>query len=162
MRHWGALGLVILLAVPVQVHLFPLVLPPAWAPHLGLLIAFVVGLLYGEATGVMVGLLLGLVFDRFAASGVGLHLLVLPLVGLASGMVRRLVPEMTFGNHLIVLLLVVVLVELASAALFHMAGVVWLDGWLVVHRLIPSLIADTVAGTLMLVLTGAGWRRLLW
>jgi rod shape-determining protein MreD len=147
---WLLVGFGILLAVPLQVGVLPLFIPGRWAPHLGVLTVFLVALRYGEGPGVLLGLVMGLVYDRFTVGEVGLHLLLLPSIGVATAAVRRLVPEMTFSGHLVLLLLVVVVSEVAGAVLFDLAGSLLLDGTLVVRQLIPAILANVVWGGLLL------------
>jgi len=149
---WLLVGFGLLFAVPLQVGLFPHLLPGRWAPHLGVLVVFLTAVRYGEVPGVLLGLAMGLVYDRFTVGEVGLHLLLLPLIGATSGMVRRLVPEMSFLGLWVLLLVVVTVTEVAGALLFHLAGSLLLDGTLVLHQLIPAVLANTLWGGLLLLL----------
>jgi rod shape-determining protein MreD len=138
------------LAVPLQVGLLPLVLPGPWAPHLGLLTVFLAGLLYGEAPGVGLGLLLGILYDRFTVGDLGLHLLLLPLVGAGTAVVRRLVPEMDLVGWIVVLAVTVVVTEVVGAVLFDTAGAVLFDWALVLRQLLPAVLANVLWGALLL------------
>ena len=162
---WRLLWLMILLMfmVPAQVLLIPQFVSPVFLPHLGIVGAFLFGWLAGEGVGVVVGLILGLLFDRFTAGTVGLHMLILPCVGVAAGLVRRLLPEPTFPHRLGILFVFVLAAEGASLTLFALTGSVTLDGWLIVHQLLPGLLADMVLGGLVLALAAGlgGARRAL-
>jgi rod shape-determining protein MreD len=147
---WVLVGFGILAAVPLQVSVLPLFISGRWAPHLGVLTVFLVSLRYGEGPGVLLGLVMGLVYDRFTVGDVGFHLLLLPTIGVATAAVRRLVPEMTFSGHLVLLVVVVMVSEVAGAVLFDLAGSLRLDGTLVLHQLIPAILANVVWGALLL------------
>jgi len=137
-------------AVPLQVGLLPLILPGPWAPHLGLLTVFLAGFLYGEAPGVALGLLLGILYDRFTVGDLGLHLLLLPLVGAGTAVVRRLMPEMDVVGRIVFLALTVAVAEAASAVLFDMAGAVLFDWALVLRQLLPAVLTNALWGALLL------------
>lgn len=139
-------------AVPLQVGLLPQVLPGPWAPNLGLLTVFLAGFLYGEAPGVALGLLLGILYDRFTVGDLGLHLLLLPLVGAGTAVVRRLVPEMDVIGCVVVLAVTVAVAEVTSAVLFDMAGAVLFDGTLVLRQLLPAVLTNVLWGALLLFL----------
>lgn len=156
---WLLAGFGVLLAVPLQVDLLPHLLGGPWAPHLGVLLVFLAGLAYGEGPGVVLGLVLGLLYDRFTVGGVGLHLLLLPVIGVGTAAVRRLVPEMGFGGHLILLAVVVVVAEGLSATLFHLAGSLRLDLALVIHQFLPAIVANVLWGGLALFAMEARRRR---
>jgi rod shape-determining protein MreD len=155
---WLLVGFGVLLAVPLQVGVLPLFIGGRWAPHLGVLTVFLVALRYGEGPGVLLGLVMGLVYDRFTVGEVGLHLLLLPTIGVATAAVRRLVPEMTFSGHLALLVVVVVVSEVAGAVLFDLAGSLLLDGTLVVRQLIPAILSNVVWGGLLLFAVEASGR----
>lgn len=141
-------------AVPLQVGLLPEILPGPWTPHLGLLTVFLAGFLYGEAPGVALGLLLGILYDRFTVGDLGLHLLLLPLVGAGTAVVRRLVPEMDLIGRVVVLAVTVALTEVASAILFDLAGQILLDGTLLWRQLLPAFFANVAFGALLLFAAG--------
>jgi len=141
-------------AVPLQVGVLPAILPGPWSPHLGLLTVFLAGFLYGEAPGVALGLLLGILYDRFTVGDLGLHLLLLPLVGAGTAVVRRLVPEMDLVGRIIVLAVTVALAEGLSALLFDLAGQVLLDGTLLFRQLLPAVLTNVVFGALLLLAAG--------
>jgi rod shape-determining protein MreD len=149
-------------AVPLQVALLPQVLPGPWAPHLGLLTVFLAGFLYGEAPGVALGLLLGVLYDRFTVGDLGLHLLLLPIVGVGTAMVRRLVPELDVVGSIVVLAVTVAVTEVASAILFDMAGAVLLDGTLILRQLLPAVLANVLWGALFLFLADRPRREAAW
>jgi len=141
-------------AVPLQVGLLPQVLPGPWTPHLGLLTVFLAGFLYGEAPGVALGLLLGVLYDRFTVGDLGLHLLLLPLVGAGSAVVRRLVPEMDLIGRVVVLAVTVALTEVMSALLFDLSGQILLDGSLLLRQLVPAVLTNVAFGALLLFAAG--------
>jgi rod shape-determining protein MreD len=141
-------------AVPLQVGLLPQILPGPWAPHLGLLTVFLAGFLYGEAPGVGLGLLLGILYDRFTVGDLGLHLLLLPLVGAGTAVVRRLVPEMDIVGRIVVLAVTVIVAEMVSAVLFDMAGAVLFDWTLVLRQFLPAVLANVLWGAVLLFVAG--------
>lgn len=155
---WLLAGFGILLAVPLQVTLLPDLLAGPWAPHLGVLVVFVAGIVYGEGPGVVLGLVMGLLYDRFTVGEVGLHLLLLPAIGVGVAAVRRLVPEMGFSGRLILLAVVVAVAESLSAVLFHLAGSLRFDLALVFHQFLPAVAANVAWGGLLL-LALEGRRR---
>jgi rod shape-determining protein MreD len=141
-------------AVPLQVGVLPQLLPGPWIPHLGLLTVFLGGFLYGEAPGVALGLLLGILYDRFTVGDLGLHLLLLPIVGVGTAMVRRLVPEMDLVGRIAFLAVTVALTEGASAILFDLGGQILLDGSLVWRQLLPAVIVNVACGAVLLLAAG--------
>ncbi len=141
-------------AVPLQVGLLPQILPGPWTPHLGLLTVFLGGFLYGEAPGVALGLLLGVLYDRFTVGDLGLHLLLLPVVGVGTATVRRLVPEMDLVGRVAFLALTVLLVEVASAVLFDLTGQILLDGSLLFRQLVPAVLVNVAFGAVLLAMAG--------
>lgn len=151
LRLWGMIVLAAIVVIPLQIELLPILFSPAWIPHLGVLLVFVISVVYGEAPAVVLGLVLGLLYDRFTVGEVGLHLLVLPGIAAAVGLIRRLLPEFTFGHRIITLFLLILTVEVLSGVLFHMAGSIQLDGWMVVHHLLPALLTNAFWGVLLLV-----------
>jgi len=157
--RWLLFGFVVMGAIPLQVRILPALLPDAWVPHLGLVTAFLCGLLLGEGPGVIVGFALGLLYDRFTAGQVGLHLVLLPLVGVGAGLLPRLLPEMLFSQQVMLLAVFMLLAELFGAVLYHMAGVVRFDGWLVLYQLIPAVLSNLLVGGALLVYASSGRRR---
>lgn len=155
---WLLLVFAMFFAVPLQVGILPQILPGPWAPHLGLLIVFLAGFAYGEAAGVALGLLLGVLYDRFTVGDLGLNLLLLPLVGMGTATIRRLVPEIHIGGRMVVLAIAITLTEVISAVLFSLSGVVLLDRTLVVRQLLPSLLTNIAFGTVLITLV-RGYRR---
>lgn len=149
---WLLAGFGLVLAVPLQVGVLPHLMPGRWAPNLGVLTVFLAALRYGEGPGVVFGLVMGLLYDRFTVGEVGLHLLLLPCVGAATAAVRRLIPELTLSGLLVLLMVVVVATELAAAGLFHMAGSIRLDGTLTARQLLPAVVANVLWGGLMVLL----------
>jgi rod shape-determining protein MreD len=156
---WLLTAVGLLLAVPLQVNVLPGLLSGPWAPHLGVLVVFLAGLVYGEGPGVMLGLVMGLLYDRFTVGEMGLHLLLLPAVGVGTAAVRRLVPEMGLGGHLVLLAVVVAAAEVLSAVLFHLAGSLRLDFALVFHQFLPAVLANVAWGGLVLLAIEGRHRR---
>ncbi|MFQ5508744.1 MAG: rod shape-determining protein MreD [Leptospirillia bacterium] len=137
-------------AIPAQLYVFNTLLPGSWAPHLGVLLVILATQVWGDGFGVVVGLVLGLLYDRFTVGEVGLHLLLLPLVAAAIGLVRWLVPEMTLGNRMGVIFGIVLVVEVVGAVLHHLAGSILLDSWMLLHHMLPAIIANTLWGVTFL------------
>ncbi len=159
-RHWLTLGLLTLLVIPAQVQLLPELLPEAWVPNLGIVLAFFFGLRYGEGPGVVAGLLLGLLFDRFTAGQVGHHIFVLPCVGVGAALFWRLMSTRDLSAQLIMLALFALCGELVAAVLAHLSDAIVLDGWAFSHILLPGLVADVLFGAVLLApLDLAGRRR---
>ncbi len=162
LRLWGMIILASVVVIPLQIELLPMLLSPVWIPHLGVLLVFVISVVYGEAPAVVLGLVLGLLYDRFTVGEVGLHLLVLPGIAAGVGLIRRLLPEFTFGHRVVTLFLVVLVVDVTSGVLFHMAGSIELDGWMVVHHLLPALVANTFWGVVLLVVASLFAEQRQW
>lgn len=156
--RWLLLGLVAILVIPLQTSLLPLLLPASWVPHLGILLVFLCGLRYGAGVGVLAGLLVGLLFDRFTASQVGLHIFTLPSVGVAVALLWRLISAKSFAAELVLLTLFVLFGELAAGVLLHLSGAIRLDHWAMVGQLLPGLLADLVLGAVLLLMTGGRHR----
>jgi len=152
--RWLMLCLGITLVIPLQTSLLPTLLPAPWVPHLGILAVFLCGLRYGAGVGVLAGLLVGLLFDRFTASEVGLHIFALPCMGVLVALVWRFVSVKGFASELILLALFVLLGELAAGALLHLTGAIRLDRWALAGQLLPGLLADLALGAVLLWLTG--------
>lgn len=156
---WLLLVFAMFFAVPLQVGILPQVLPGPWAPHLGLLVVFLAGFAYGEAAAVGLGLLLGVLYDRFTVGDLGLNLLMLPLVGMGIATIRRLVPEIHLGGRIVVLAIAITLTEVVSAVLFDLSGAVLLDGTLVTRQLLPSLLTNIAFGVVLITLVRGYQRR---
>lgn len=157
--RWVLFGFVVLGVIPLQVRILPALMPDAWVPHLGLVTAFLCGLLLGEGPGVLAGFALGLLYDRFTAGQVGLHLVLLPAVGAGAGMLTRLLPEMAFSQQVMLLAVFMLLAELFGAVMYHMAGLVRFDGWLVLYQLIPAVLSNLMLGALLLVFASSRRMR---
>ncbi len=158
-RHWFTLGVLTLLVIPAQVQVLPHLLPEAWMPNLGIVLVFFFGLRYGEGAGVVAGLLLGLLFDRFTAGQVGHHIFILPCIGVGAALFWRLMSTRDLSAQLIMLALFALCGELAAAVLAHLTDAVLLDGWAVIHILLPGLIADVLFGAVLLAPLGLSRRR---
>jgi rod shape-determining protein MreD len=145
--------------IPLQVNLLPALLPERWIPHLGIVVVVLCGLRYGEGVGVVSGLLLGLLYDRFTAGQVGMHIFMLPCMGVAVALFWRLISVKRFGTELVLLCTFSLGGELASAMLFHIAGSIRLDAWEVWQRLLPGVLADVIFGIILLRLTALRPQR---
>jgi len=157
--RWLVMGLVVVALIPLQVSLLPSLLPTDWVPHLGIVVVILYGLRYGEGGGVVTGLLLGLLYDRFTAGQVGMHILTLPCIGVAVALLWRLISVKRFGTEMVLLCTFALGGELAAAMLFHIAGAIRLDAWAVWNRLLPGVLADVACGMLLLRLTSLGLSR---
>ncbi|MDH4229457.1 MAG: rod shape-determining protein MreD [Nitrospirota bacterium] len=157
MNRWSDWLLALVVAVsiiPLQLRILPILLPEVWIPHLGLVLVFVCGLALGEGVGVVAGFGLGLLYDRFTAGGVGLNLLLLPLVGAGAALLPRLLPEIAMPQKLILLGVFMLLAELFSAVMYSMAGFLVFDFWLVWHELIPAVLMNSLWGAVLLLYAG--------
>lgn len=145
-RPWVILAGLAVVIIPLQVYLLPMLLPDRWVPDLGILAVLWCGLYFGEGVGVVAGLLLGLLYDRFTAGVVGQHIFVLPCVGVGAAVAWRLVSRKGPAARMVVVALFVVIGELAAAVLFALSDAILLDGWSVTHRLVPGITADVLFG----------------
>jgi len=81
--------LIFVFFVPLQSVLMTSISLNGIKPDLGLILIFFTGLIYGEADGILVGLIIGLLTDLFSGGALGPNVVSKTLLGWSGGMVCK-------------------------------------------------------------------------
>lgn len=144
-----------ILVTPLQMTLLDEIAIYGIKPDLALLATYAVALVYGEADGVGLGVLLGWTQDLFAGTVMGVHLVPLAIAGLIAGIMGRAIINLTFLFSIGGLFFVTLAQLLVRNVLF--------DGWIglpyflstVWHLTVPVAIVNCAAGAIVYTL----WDR---
>ncbi len=148
-------GLILLVAVLLDVTILPLFIHSQYLPNFTLLMVVSLGLRLGKTRGTLYGLTTGLLVDVSVGAAMGLNTLTLILIGYGCGYLGRL-RKHALQNGVLGYLLGVMLYEIVHIAYLYLAG-----GYVVGAVLLSTLwrvLISVACGGLLYFLSGL-WTR---